>query len=151
MWDERFAGRCNRRRGGDHEQHQPADRDERNRPQSADEQRGLALVDEVVLADGGRRLGQIGGVSPPALDLESPLVVGVEKDRKTQRYEAEADEDATNDTGVGEAMMPLIQDVPRSGHADVGDGQHVLDQMTPTIRYGLPRISATTIGSPIVT
>ena len=91
MWDERFAGRCDRRRGGDHEQHQPADRDERNRSTVRRTSSAVShCVDEVVLADGGRRLGQIGGVSRPALDLESPLVIGVEKDRKIQRYEADS-------------------------------------------------------------
>jgi len=52
------------------------------------------LVDEVVLANDGRPPGSDPWAYPvPPLDLESPLVIGVE--RKTggiQRYEAEADE-----------------------------------------------------------
>jgi len=112
MRDERFVGRRDRRRCGDREQHQPADGDERNGPHPAHEQRGLAVVDEVVLADGGRGLGQIGVVPRPALDLESILVIGVEKDRKIQCDEPDDHQDCANDAGVGEAMMSLTQNVP---------------------------------------
>ena len=124
MWHERFAGRRYRRRHGHREQDQPADSDERNGPHTAHEQCRLAFVDVVVLAGGGRRLGEIGGVSRPALDLESPLVIGVEEDRKVHCDQADGQQEAARDAGVGEAVTPLMQNVPRSGHADVGEEQH---------------------------
>jgi hypothetical protein len=83
------------------------------------------LVDEVVLADDGRRLAQVGGVSSPALDLESPLVVGVEEDRKVQCQESDGHHDAAANAGVGEAMMPLMQGVPPFMSYHVGDEQHL--------------------------
>jgi hypothetical protein len=81
MRHERFA----RRHDGDREQHQRADGDNWNGPHPAHEQCGLALVDVVVLTGRGRRLGQIGGVSRPAFDLESPLS---KASRKTGKFSA---------------------------------------------------------------
>ena len=96
---------------------------------------GLTFVDIVVMAGRGRRLDQIGDASRPALDLESPLVVGVEKHRKVQCDEADGHEDAADDAGVREAVMPLMQDVPRSGHADVGEEQHRPRHDRPQVRH----------------
>ncbi len=82
------------------------------------EQRGFAFVDVVLLPDGRGGLGQVGDVARPALDLPSPLVEVVEKDREVQREEPDRQHDCGDDAGIGEAMMPLLQCVPRSSHVE---------------------------------
>ena len=80
--NQRLARRCDGRRGQQREQCNGAERDERNGPHPSHEQRCLALIDEVLVADGGRCLREVSRESGAAVDLPAPLVVVVDEDRK---------------------------------------------------------------------
>ena len=64
------------------EQRNGAERDERNGRQPSHDQRCLALIDEVLVADSGRCLREVSRESGAAVDLPAPLVVVVDEDRK---------------------------------------------------------------------
>jgi len=119
----RFTAPSGGRHNPHDDEHNRTDRHEWNRPQPAQYERGLALVNVVVLARRGRGLAQIGGESRPALDLEAPLVIGVQEDWKVERQEPDSDQGDTTDSDVKRAMVVVVQSVPRSGHADVGEEQ----------------------------
>jgi len=117
----RFTAPSGGRHAPHDDEHNRTDRHEWNRPQTPQYQRGLALVNVGVLASHGRGLAQIGGESRPALDLEAPLVKGVQEDWKVERQDPDSDHGDTNDSDVERAMVIMVQIFSRSGHADVGD------------------------------
>jgi hypothetical protein len=104
-----------------------------------------------VLTGDGRRLAQISEVSRPTLHLKSVLVERVKEDRKVQRQQPDGGKDESDDAEVKRAMVVVVQKAPVQVMQKSTNGSTGPDQITPTIRYGVPTTTVTTISSPIVT
>ena len=85
-----------------------ADRHQRDRPQTAQHHRRLALADVVATAGLGR-LREVGEVSGTALDLEAELVVHVDVDGEVEREQPGGDQREAEHAEVEGAVVVVMQ------------------------------------------